>query len=60
MKLEEAKELAIKILKQVMEEKMTIHNIEVATVTPLKGFSLYAPNELQDTVSKILAASVIP
>lgn len=40
MPLDEAIRLAMKVLKQVMEEKMDEKNVEVATVTKEKGFQL--------------------
>ena len=40
MSLDDAKRLAVKVLKQVMEEKITAHNVEVATVTREAGYKL--------------------
>jgi 20S proteasome subunit alpha 5 len=40
MPLDEAIRLAMKVLKQVMEEKMDEKNVEVATVTKEEGFKL--------------------
>jgi 20S proteasome subunit alpha 5 len=50
MTLEDTEELAVSTLKQVMEEKISIHNIELARVTPDKGFHIATPDE----VAKIL------
>jgi 20S proteasome subunit alpha 5 len=50
MTLEEAEELALGTLKQVMEEKISTENIELARVTPEKGFHIVTPDE----VAKIL------
>jgi 20S proteasome subunit alpha 5 len=33
--LEEAEKIALKILRQVMEEKLTSQNVEIVTVTPI-------------------------
>ena len=38
MSLEDAEELALSTLKQVMEEKISTENVELARVTPGKGF----------------------
>merc|ERR1711902_214593 len=38
--LEEAEELALSTLKQVMEEKITVENVEMARVTLDKGFHI--------------------
>ena len=50
MTLEETEELALSTLKQVMEEKISTDNIELARVTPEKGFHIATPAE----VAKIL------
>lgn len=50
MTLEETEELAISTLKHVMEEKVSTDNIELARVTPEKGFHIATPEE----VAKIL------
>jgi len=46
MTLEEAEELALNTLKQVMEEKISIANIELARVTPEKGFHIASMEEV--------------
>lgn len=38
MTLEEAEELALSVLKQVMEEKISTENVELARVTAEKGY----------------------
>lgn len=48
MTLSQAEDLAVEVLKQVMEEKVTNANIEVASVTSA-GYHLYDRSEL-DTV----------
>lgn len=51
MTLDAGMKLCLTILKQVMEEKLAIKNIEVVTVTPKEGFSLL-PTE---TLDRLLA-----
>ena len=53
MTLKEAELLAIKILKQVMEEKMSTFNIELASVTPSKGYHFYTEPELAALVAHV-------
>lgn len=50
MNLEELEVLALSTLKQVMEEKISINNIELGRVTPEKGFHIATADE----VAKIL------
>jgi 20S proteasome subunit alpha 5 len=38
MTLEEAEELALSTLKQVMEEKISVENVELARVTADRGY----------------------
>uniref|UniRef100_A0A914BZT3 Proteasome subunit alpha type n=1 Tax=Acrobeloides nanus TaxID=290746 RepID=A0A914BZT3_9BILA len=59
--LEEAEKIALKILRQVMEEKLTSQNVEIVTVTPItlesgrKGGRFYRLNnqELEALVSAL-------
>lgn len=46
MTLEEAEELALSTLKQVMEEKISTENIELARVVPDKGFHIATAEEV--------------
>lgn len=46
MTLEEAENLALSTLKQVMEEKISTDNIELARVTPEKGFHIGTQEEV--------------
>jgi 20S proteasome subunit alpha 5 len=46
MTLEEAEELALSTLKQVMEEKISTENIEMARVVPGKGFHIASAKEV--------------
>ncbi|XP_013785621.1 proteasome subunit alpha type-5-like [Limulus polyphemus] len=53
MTLEEASKTALKILKQVMEEKLNSTNIEVAAVTPDKGYHMFTKEELEEVIKNI-------
>ncbi|KAJ1924677.1 proteasome component pup2, partial [Linderina pennispora] len=47
MSLEEAETLALKVLKQVMEEKLSSTNVQLAKVTEQTGFQIYTKDELE-------------
>lgn len=49
----EAIDLSVSILKQVMEEKITKNNIDIAIVTKEKGFYLCKEDELEEFISRI-------
>jgi 20S proteasome subunit alpha 5 len=51
--LEEAELLAIKILKQVMEEKLTSTNIQIATVTKADGFKILPDSHVESIIKKL-------
>ncbi|OZJ06204.1 putative proteasome subunit alpha type-5 [Bifiguratus adelaidae] len=51
--LEEAETLSLKVLKQVMEEKLNNKNVELAAVTPEKGFVVYTEEELQRVIDRL-------
>lgn len=51
--LKEAETLALKVLKQVMEEKLSVSNVQVATVTPDAGFRILTEAELTETVAAL-------
>ena len=53
MTLEEAEVLALSTLKQVMEEKISTDNIELARVTPEKGFELVTPEEVGTVLDRL-------
>ncbi|KAJ8604921.1 hypothetical protein CTAYLR_004328 [Chrysophaeum taylorii] len=55
--LPEAEVLALQTLKQVMGDKLTDDNIDVASVTR-HGFKLYGPAELRDIVARVEAKLV--
>jgi 20S proteasome subunit alpha 5 len=43
----------LKVLKHVMEEKLSSTNIQVASVTTAKGFRIYSEQELQQVISSL-------
>jgi len=53
MTLKEAQVLALRILKQVMEEKLDQHNVQLAQVTREKGFQIIGEKDLQDIISEM-------
>lgn len=53
MSVEEAEILAIKILKQVMEEKINASNAQVAMITRERGTHVYSEEELGILLSKL-------
>ncbi|CAG8804550.1 14095_t:CDS:2, partial [Racocetra persica] len=42
-----AETLSLKVLKQVMEEKLNNTNVQLASITPKSGFRIYSEEELQ-------------
>lgn len=50
--LQNAEDLALEILKQVMEDKLNNINVEMARVTST-GFHLYTANELEAVIRRI-------
>lgn len=54
MTLAEAESLALSVLKQVMEEKITDENVEVAVITTKeKKFTIYSKDKVQSILSKL-------
>lgn len=53
MTLKEACKESLKILKQVMEEKLNATNVEMATVTPGKLFHMFCKEELEEIMKDI-------
>ena len=53
MTLEEAENLALSTLKQVMEEKISTDNIELARVTPDKGFHIATIEEVGAVLERL-------
>lgn len=53
MTLEEAEELALSTLKQVMEEKISTENVELARVVPKKGFHIATAEEVGAVLERL-------
>lgn len=53
MTLKEAELLSLKILKDVMEEKLSPANVQLATVTSAKGFHILPEAELTALVDEL-------
>lgn len=53
MDFDSAEKLAVKVLKQVMEEKLNATNVQVASVTKTSGFKVYSVNEVQNLIDRI-------
>ncbi|KAJ1667517.1 proteasome component pup2 [Coemansia sp. RSA 1813] len=51
--LADAEVLALKVLKQVMEEKLSNTNVQLAKVTEESGYHIYSKDELQEVISKM-------
>lgn len=45
--------LAVKVLKQVMEEKLNATNVQVASVTKTTGFKIYSVEEVQALINRL-------
>jgi 20S proteasome subunit alpha 5 len=54
MTVKEAIKCTLTILKQVMEEKLSCTNVEVATITPGQGYHFYTKEEVEEAI-KLLA-----
>jgi 20S proteasome subunit alpha 5 len=50
MTLLEAQVLTLRVLKQVMEEKLDHHNVQLAQVTADKGFEILDEHQLKDVI----------
>lgn len=54
MTLKEAEKLSLQVLKNVMEEKIDQHNVEVASVEKDTGkFRIYATQEVNDIIATL-------
>jgi len=53
MTLVEAETLALKVLKQVMEEKLNSTNVQLASVTKDGGFQIYSAEKMQEVVDRL-------
>ena len=51
--LEEAISLSLKVLKQVMEEKISASNVQVACITSEEGYHLLAEKDLVSVVANL-------
>jgi 20S proteasome subunit alpha 5 len=51
--LAEAQKLVLKVLKQVMEEKLNSTNIELAVVDKAKGFRILKPDEVAPLIEDL-------
>jgi 20S proteasome subunit alpha 5 len=51
--LEEAEQLVLKTLKQVMEEKLDAKNVQLASVTKDKGFRIYGEEAMAEVVGRL-------
>jgi len=59
MSLKEGETLALTVLRQVMEEKLTKDNIELGIVScETKRFKFFAPSELEDVIARLPAPTV--
>ncbi|KAI5480610.1 20S proteasome subunit alpha 5 [Pseudohyphozyma bogoriensis] len=52
MTLKDAQVLALKVLKQVMEEKLDHNNVQLAQVLPKTGFAILKEDELKEVISR--------
>lgn len=50
MSLQEAQLLTLRVLKQVMEEKLDHHNVQLAQVTHDKGFEILDEVRLKEAI----------
>lgn len=57
MTLDEATKVTLTVLKQVMEEKLNSSNVEIATVTPFKGYHMFTKQEIEDAIQGLGATS---
>lgn len=57
MSISDAEVLVAKVLRATMEERVTDENIEIATVTPTGGYSLYTREQLADVLARAEAAA---
>merc|ERR1711959_689241 len=60
LSLEEAETLAMKVLKQVMEEKLTASNVEIANVSAATGkFKVFNAEELEAVIDRFVEVNVM-
>lgn len=59
MSMQEAETMAMTILRQVMEEKLTKHNIELARISVANPkFTLLSPEELEEVIKRLPAPTL--
>ena len=58
MTLDEGLVLALKVLKQVMEEKVSLTNVEVATVTRADGFKVLDTERVQEIINTLNVSAI--
>jgi len=51
--LKEAEVLSLKVLKQVMEEKVNSVNVQLCSVTPNEGFHIYSEEEVNEIINTL-------
>ncbi|BFZ53774.1 proteasome component pup2 [Savitreella phatthalungensis] len=51
--LPEAEQLCLRVLKQVMEEKLDAKNVQLASVTPAGGFKIYDDTRMRQAVDRL-------
>ncbi|KAK9381750.1 nucleophile aminohydrolase [Kockiozyma suomiensis] len=56
--LQEAEQLVLKTLKQVMEEKLDAKNVQLSSVTPEQGFRIYSDDEMKVVVEQLEGSEV--
>lgn len=53
MSLKEAETLAVKVLKQVMEDKIHSTNTQLASITVRDGFRVYEESEVRQILTSV-------
>nr|XP_054750237.1 proteasome subunit alpha type-5-like [Lytechinus pictus] len=53
MTLKEACKESLVVLKQVMEEKLSSTNVEVATITPQKNFQMFSKEDIEAIIAEM-------
>ncbi|KAF9648917.1 N-terminal nucleophile aminohydrolase [Thelephora ganbajun] len=51
--LKDAQLLALRVLKQVMEEKLDHHNVQIAQVTPANGYEILDQTQLKEIIDQM-------
>lgn len=52
--MKEAQSMALKVLKQVMEEKLSPMNVQLACVTAEHGFKILTEDEIKEIIDKLV------